>query len=117
MEGMGKGRFRGIGQKNRNHLIRSSVTTIINSGVIGIGLAIQLSAYEDIEDAAKAILGDPYYVCFQAVIVEAAIQSKMFLGENPHENIAFVFERNPIWELRLHEMYQRMIKEGLGPRY
>ncbi len=56
-----------------------------------------LDAYDAIGEKAKSVLGSPYEVCFQDVIVETARQSKMFLGEDPTD-----------------EMFKKMLDEGLG---
>jgi hypothetical protein len=117
MEGMGKKRFRRIGQQNRDYLIESSVTTIINSGIIGIGYVMDLGVYAELDEKTKQVIGDPYELCFQSVIIETAGQSAMFLGENTKERIAFIFERNPVWEIALHGMYQKMLAKNLGRRY
>src|SRR5262249_41930584 len=42
---MGSGRFRPLGQRNRDYLIHNSVTSIVTSSIIGIGSAIDLKAF------------------------------------------------------------------------
>lgn len=96
MEGLGKGRFRRLGQRNRDYLINGSVTAIITSGLIGIGYGVQLNTYSTLGSPARAVIGDPYFLLFQSVIIETAEQAQMFLGEDSKENIAFIFEKNPI---------------------
>lgn len=113
MDGMGKGRFRRIGQKNRTHLIGRSVDVILNSGVVGVGTGIVKADYDKLSAPVRKALGSPYLLCMRYVLAEVANQAEMFLGET--EDIAYIFEwaeslKGSLvdqfkWEMKAHELF------------
>jgi|SRR5580658_9737746 hypothetical protein len=117
MEGLGNRRFRRIGQRNRDYLVNASVTAISSSGIIGVASYVSLDAYWALDEKPRTIIGNPYELCFQHLVIQAAKKAQAFLGEDKSENIAYVFERNPRWEVLIHSMYSKLLAEGAGPKY
>jgi len=96
--GMGKGRFRALGQQNRDYLISASVRIICHSGVLGIASAVIMPEYERLDERVKEVIESPYLLCFQHVITEVAKRARAFLGEDHSEGIAYIFEQQPKWQ-------------------
>jgi hypothetical protein len=107
MEGMGKGKFRSLGSRNRRYLIDSSIGIVKRSGIVGIGSAVLKASYEKLDDPSREIVGNAYLMCFQFILSEVARTSEMFLGPTS-ENIAYIFERSPMWAPVLLEMWNRI---------
>jgi len=117
MEGLGDGRFRRIGQKNRQRLIRESVHLCCFKNLLGVGSGVVLNEYAKLDEKTRGVIGDPYRLCFQQVIVEIAIQTAKFFTAHKGEKITFIFERNPVYQSLLNEMYNDMLNKGDGERY
>jgi hypothetical protein len=109
MDGMGEGRFRRIGQLNRTHLIDSSIRIIVESGIVGVGTGVVISAFEKLSDEAKKVARSPYLMCMRYILAEMARKSQMFVGED--EDIAYIFEDQAVWELKAHELYAELRTE------
>lgn len=103
MDGMGQGRFRRIGQENRTYLIDASIDLIIKSGIVGVGTGVVIDAYNTFPDHVKEVTRSPYLMCMRYILSEVAKKSGMFIGED--EDIAYIFEDQPVWELKAHELY------------
>ena len=109
MEGLGKKRFRRIGQRNRDYLIDSSVGIITRSRIIGIGSGVVMDAYDRLPDEVKTFTGGPYLMCVRYIVSETARLSKMFLGGgDANEKIAYVFENQKTWEIEVHKLYAEL---------
>jgi Protein of unknown function (DUF3800) len=104
MEGMGRKRFRRLGDNNRKHLIEASVTTILDSGIVGIGTGVVMSAYEKLPKELRKRLISPYHLCMRFALGYSAEQAKIFIGEDD-QDIAYIFEDKKNWELTAHEVY------------
>lgn len=118
MEGLGSGRFRALGQRNRDYLVHNSVTVITGSSIIGIGSSIDLDAFNRYDNVTRnAMGGDPYRLCFQYVLLEAFQQSKAFLGVDPKEDIAYIFEESPRFKPKLNDIWDKLLADGYRPRW
>lgn len=119
VEGLGSKRFRAITQRERDHLKVDAVNIVVNSGVLGIASAVIMDSYNKfVIGKVREIVGDQYLLCFQHVITEVVNLSRAFLGEDPNEKIAFIFDRHPRWDILAREMYQKMVdKEEWINRY
>lgn len=104
MEGMGKKRFRPLGDRNRQYLTDSSIGIVRRSGIVGVGSAVLKASYDKLDDHTREIVGNCYMMCFQFVLSEVARTSQMFLGKST-ENIAYIFERSPRWAEALLKMW------------
>jgi hypothetical protein len=76
-----------------------------------------LDVYDKLPPKAKEVIGDPYLMCLQHVVIEVSAHAKMFLDEDPKEKIAYVFERNPSWTAKLLDMWNRMVGAGQDKLY
>ncbi len=117
MEGLGKGRFRALGQRNRDRLINESVTTIVESGIVGIASAIILPEYYRLDETTRKAMGDPYMLCFQHVITQVTKAAQMFIGEDHSEDIAYIFEQQPQWQMEANRMWVRSLELGYKKKY
>ena len=107
MENMGQGRFRRIGQKNRDYLIVDSVTVILDSGIVGVGTGVVIEAFNKLPEAAKDRLGSPYLMCMRYILAEVAKRAEMFIGHSG-EKIAYVFDNHPKWSIEAHVLYNSL---------
>jgi hypothetical protein len=117
MDGIGRGRFRALGQRNRDYLRAASVNLILNSGAIGIASAIILPEYERLGAREKEVIGDPYLLCFQHVITQVSKRASVFLGEDHSEGIAYIFEQQPVWQKLANEMWLKSVAHGYKKKY
>jgi hypothetical protein len=117
MEGMGKGRFRALGQQNRDYLIATSVRIIRHSGVLGIASAVIMPEYERLDERVKRVIESPYLLCFQHVIAEVAKRARAFLGEDHSEGIAYVFEQQPKWQSEANGLWIKSVEQGYKKKY
>jgi hypothetical protein len=117
MEGMGKGRFRALGQRNRDYLVSSSVSIVLSSGVIGISSAIILPEYERLDEKTREVIGEPYLLCFQFAVTEVAKKARLFLGEDHSEDIAYIFEQHPLWQEKATNLWNSAVAQGYKTKY
>ncbi len=110
MEKLGVGRFRRIGQRNRNYLIRGSVDLILSSGILGVASGVVIKDYkEHLSERGKKLVVSPYLLCMQWAIMEISRMSAAFMGET--ENIAYVFERQEVWAQEAHRLFDDLRKD------
>lgn len=117
MEKLGTKRFRLLGQRNRDYLKAASMKVITTPTILGMGSAIVMESYRNLSDGVRDVIGEPYMLCFQHAIVQAANLAKHFLLEDPSEDIAFIFERHPRWQIKANQMWLKMIDQGFAKRY
>ncbi len=117
MEKLGKGRFRALGQRNRDYLKKRSVDIILTSGVIGIGSAVILPDYEALDNTIKEVIHEPYLLCFQYVVTEVARKARQFLGEDESEDIAYIFEQQPLWQERVTHLWNSAVAQNYKTKY
>ena len=112
MHGVGKERFRRIGHKNRQRLIRESVHLCCSNEIKGIGSGVVLQEYYALDEKAQAVIGDPYALCFQHIIQQTAEQATKLLEGHPEDKIAYIFEENPIYKQMLKKLWADMLEQG-----
>jgi hypothetical protein len=117
MDGMGKGRFRALGQQNRDYLKAASVELILDSGAIGIASAIVMPEYERLGAKEKEVIGDPYVLCFQHVITQVSKKAEAFLGEDQSQGVAYIFEQQAVWQKLANEMWVKSVEQGYRKKY
>jgi hypothetical protein len=111
--------FNRLDENQLNDLKMSAVNLTVNSGIIGIGGGISVSAYKRmlkqyIDD--EKVHADPYVFMFSDVIVECVEKSAMFLGEDPNQQIRFVFAHHPRWSIEAEKMYLLLQNDNDWPR-
>jgi len=107
-----------LNERQREDLKMSAVNIPVNSGMIGVGGAVLIPAYKRMLAPyikAGKIDKDPYVFLFSQAVVESIAMSSAFLGEDPRDPIAFVFDNHPRWSLQAHEMYVRMQNDKEWP--
>jgi hypothetical protein len=108
VEGRGSKRFRKITQRERDHLKTSAFNIVVNSGMLGVGVAVELEPFSRLVVAdpkvCRAIPGNPYMFAFNCVVIETLMLADAFIGESK-EKIAFIFENHPQWSIYAHQMY------------
>jgi len=117
MEGLGSGRFRSLGQQNRDYLKAASVDIILRSGVLGIASAVIIPEYKLLDDKVKEVIEDPYLLCFQHVITAVAKRAEAFLGEDHSEGIAYIFEQQPSWQQKANELWLKSVAQSYKNKY
>lgn len=116
MEGLGSGRFRQLGQKNRDYLKAASVNIVLSSGLVGIAAAVVLPDYELLDENVKSQIHDPYLLCFQFIVTQVAKKAKIFFGDDS-ENIAYVFEQQPVWQAKATHLWNSAVEQGYKSKY
>lgn len=118
VEGSGSEEFRKLSQQERETLKSDAVNVVVRGGLIGIAAGVILDAFHaTILGKAKKVVGDPYLLCFQKVLIEVCRRAPMFLGENTNEDIAYIFDQHPRWQKAANDLWLKMIKQGLKMRY
>ena len=118
VEGRGSGPFRRLTQTERESLKIDAVNAIVGSGVIGVASGVLLDAYDNlVKGKAHDAIGGPYILCFQHVLLQAAELSKMFLGEDDGEDIAYIFDQHPRLAKLAREIYAKLIEDGKQESY
>lgn len=111
MVGCGKGQFRRLGWNNIEHLVKRSVSIILESPIIGVSGAVVMSAYDRLPPQARKSVGDPYLMCMRYVMQTVAEKARMFLGEKD-EKIAYIFEKSPRWQAKIHDLWTTLEMES-----
>jgi hypothetical protein len=94
------------------------VNAVVNSGIIGISSGMVLESYEKFAPQLKGLIDNPYMLCFQHAIVEAVKRGNSFLGENPKEKIAFIFDQHNMFSITAHELFKESLEDkDLKARY
>jgi hypothetical protein len=110
--------FRNMRRREREQLKADATNVIVSSGIIGIGVGVELEAFNRVVTGkAREFVGDPYIMCFQAVMVEVVRHSLMFIGEKPEEGIVYIFDSQPTWQREANEMWIKMIERGFKDQY
>lgn len=89
-----RGEFKGWTSEERNSFVAKLLPAIANRDLIGVGIGIDRNAFQHAfegRDDLKAMLRDPYLLCFQLVIEEVLFAVEHF-GSN--ERLAFIHEEN-----------------------
>lgn len=88
------------------------VSIIADSNLIGFGVAVSLPDYYEL--LAPLFDDDPYYLCFQTVIVHLATKCARCL---PQDRIKFTFDRNTQIEHNASALYDRMINSRVSSEF
>lgn len=107
----GKYPYNRLTETQRSELKASAVNIAINCGIIGVGGGVLTEAYKRLLSPyieQGKVHKDPYVFLFSDVLLECIQVSHMFLGEDPTEQIGFVFDNHPRWSIEAHEMFIMM---------
>lgn len=118
LEGVGMGRFRRIGQRNRDYLKNAAADCVIDCGLIAIGAGVLMQPYNKlITGKIREISGTPYELCFQKVVLDVFNRAPMFLGQDPNEGIAYTFDRHPRFQKLIDNLWVKCEQQGYTKKY
>jgi len=119
VEGRGSKRFRRLKQRERDDLKTTALNIVVNSGMLGVGVGVELDAFRRLvvnDPAVAAVVpANPYMFAFNAVLVETVLMADAFIGES-NESIGFVFEDHPQWSVHALSMYNDIKKDPEWPK-
>jgi hypothetical protein len=100
-----QGAYKKVAHEINKKLYADLTKLIANSNLLGIGVALSLSDYREL--LAPLFDDNPYYMCFQSVVIGLAKRSALCI---PRDRIEFTFDRNPEIAYNAAALYDRVIK-------
>lgn len=106
-------------QRERDELKSNAVNIVINSGMIGVGVGIEIEPFRRLvigrPEVSKVIPANPYLFAFNSAVIETLFVADIFVGE-PKEPITFIFENHPQWSSFANQMFTDLKSDSEWPK-
>jgi uncharacterized Fe-S cluster protein YjdI len=100
-----KGDYEGIDHHINKTLYADLAQLIAKSNLWGLAVTVSLRDYKEI--LAPFLDEEPYYICFEGIVIGLARHSTLCI---PRDRVEFKFDRNPEIHYNASQLYDRIIK-------